>query len=448
MNCEEVRDELVAFAREELDPARMAAIQEHLSDCKACRRELAGAQKVMTLTRIADEASVTDLVQELIRTAIRDGASDIHVEKGNGTPRVRFRIDGVLHLGPALAPEHHEPLVARIKAMAEMNIAEKRVPQDGRIRFTEAEKEYDLRVNVCPFFNGEGVVMRILDRTSVLVGLPRLGFSPKTLAQVEAMIARNAGMILTTGPTGAGKSTLLYSMLLERNRPEVKILTIEDPVEYHFPGLNQMAVRKAVGVTPATAMRALLRQDPDIFMVSEFRDLETAELSAQAAMTGHLVLGALHTPDATSALTRLLQMGMAPFIIAATLVGVIGQRLVRRVCTECRESYQPAEKTLEALGFTRETGIPSFTRGAGCDRCAGSGFKGRTGLFEVLTLNDELARMIVEGASESDIRRRATDQGALWPFLADARAKIAEGITTAEEVERKLLELLASPTVP
>jgi type II secretory ATPase GspE/PulE/Tfp pilus assembly ATPase PilB-like protein len=376
MNCEEVRDELVAFAREELDPARMASIQEHLSACKECSRELEGARQGMALARIADEASVTELTHELIRTAIRERASDIQIEKRNGTPRVRFRIDGVLQPGPALAPEHHEPMVARIKAMAEMNVTEKRVPQDGRIRFTEGEKEYDLRVSVCPFVGGEGVVMRILDRTAVLVGLPRLG------------------------------------------------------------------------LTHATAMRAMLRQDPDIFMVSEFRDLETAELSALAAMTGHLVLGALHAPDATSALARLLQMGIVPFVVASTLVGIIGQRLVRTVCPECREPYPPAEKTLQTLGFPSGAGRPSFTRGAGCDRCAGSGYKGRTGLFEVLVLNGELARMIVAGAAEGDIRQTAVDQGALWPFLADARAKIAEGITTSEEVERVLLEVLVRPAAP
>jgi type II secretory ATPase GspE/PulE/Tfp pilus assembly ATPase PilB-like protein len=446
MKCEEVRDELVAYARGELSEARKVEVEEHLVRCAGCTQELEGARQVMAVTQMADDASITDLAHGFIKTAIRDGATDLHLERAGGAPRVRLRIDGVLYPGPKIVTEQYEPLVARIKMMAAMNVSERRVPQDGRLGVVHEGRELDLRVSTVPFLRGEGVVIRILDQSSVFVGLEKLGLWPDTLAQVEALIDRREGLLITTGPTGAGKSTLLYSILNRLNRPEVKTLTIEDPVEYRLDGVNQLAVNRRAGVTFATGMRALMRQDPDIFMLSVMPDAETAEICVQAAVTGHLVLAALHTRDTTEAFTRLLDMGVAPFLVAATVTGVIGQRLVRKVCPACKAPYQPSEATLEALGFTAEARQRSFVHGAGCDACSGTGYRGRTGLFEVLSLNEDLARMIAAREPEASIRARALDQGALWSFQKDAARKVAEGITTAEEVDRVLFRPFAART--
>lgn len=440
MKCEEVRDELVAYARGELAEARKAAVEEHLVRCEGCTRELEGARRVMALTQMADAASVQELATSIFKAALARRASDIHIEKNKDVPRVRFRIDGVLHEQPSLSirKEQYDPLIARIKLMAEMNVSEKRVPQDGRIAISHEGKDYDLRVSVFPYFDGESAVIRILDRSSVLIGLDRLGLYPRTLAQVEALISRRDGLVLSTGPTGGGKSTLLYALLNKLNSPELMIMTIEDPVEYHIGGINQAAVHRRAGLTFATALRAFMRQDPDIIMVGEIRDLETVEMAIMAALTGHLVLSVLHTRDATGALTRLIDIGAAPFVVAAAVTGVVGQRLVRMVCPTCREPYQPSEAMLDMLGFTPETRLPTFTHGAGCDQCAGTGYQGRIGLFEVLTMNSVLARMVADRADEAAIRARALELELLWPFVADARAKVADGLTTAEEVDRVL----------
>jgi len=446
MKCEEVRDELVAYARGELDDSRKAAIEEHLVRCAGCTQELEGARQVMAVTQMADDASVAEVVKHLIKSAIKDGASDLHLERAGGEPRVRLRIDGLLYPGPIIVPEQYPLLVARIKVMADQNVSERRVPQDGRIGISHEGKDYDLRVSTVPYSDGESVVLRILDRSSVFVGLERLGFLPDALKQVEALISRRHGLLLTTGPTGAGKSTLLYSILNRLNRPEAKILTVEDPVEYRLPGLNQLAVNRRAGVTFATGMRALMRQDPDIFMVAGLPDLETAELCVQAALTGHLVLSALHTRDTTEGFTRLFDMGIAPFLAAATVHGVIGQRLVRRTCPACKEAYQPSAAILEALGFTAEARRQTFVHGAGCDACAGTGYRGRTGLFELLTLNQELARMVAAREPEASLRARALDLGSLWSFEKDAARKIAEGVTTAEEIDRVLLDPIGTGT--
>jgi type II secretory ATPase GspE/PulE/Tfp pilus assembly ATPase PilB-like protein len=445
MTCEEVRDELIAYARGELDADRKAEVEEHLARCSGCTRELEGSLRVLALTQMADDVSIADLAKSLVEKALQRGASDLHLEMAaRGEPRTRLRIGGVLHEGPSLTRQQHEPLVAHIKMMAGMNVTEKRVPQDGRIALSLEGKDYDLRVSTVPFLDGEGVVMRILDRSTVLIGLNKLGLYPRTLAQLETLIAQRDGLILTTGPTGAGKSTLLYSVLNRLNRPEVKILSVEDPVEYRLPGVNQLAVHRRSGVTFAAAMRAFMRQDPDIFMVGEMRDLETAEMCVQAALTGHLVLSALHTRDATGALTRLMDMGVEPFLVAATVIGVIGQRLVRRVCPGCQAAYEPSEETLAALGFTADRRPARFLHGTGCDACGATGYRGRIGLFELLTMSEELAHLVVARTPEASLRQRALEMDALWPFLADARAKIADGITTAEEVDRVLLGLHAA----
>jgi type II secretory ATPase GspE/PulE/Tfp pilus assembly ATPase PilB-like protein len=440
MKCEEVRDELIAYARGELEEARKTAIEEHLVRCRDCTRELEGARKVMALTQMADTGSVQALAKEVISAALARRATDIHLERSKVGPRLRFRIDGVLQVQsePAITLDQYEPLIARFKLMAEQNLSEKRVPQDGRIAMTQDGKNYDLRVSTFPYLHGESVVMRILDQSSVLIGLNKLGLYPQTLAQIETIIARPDGMVICTGPTGAGKSTLLYSMLNKLNRREKMIMSIEDPVEYSMMGINQAQVNRRAGLTFATAMRAFMRQDPDIMMVGEIRDLETLEIAMQASLTGHLILTALHTPDATSALTRLLDIGIEPFVAAATVTGVIGQRLVRTVCPACRQPYQPEEGLLKTLGFTAAARPKEFVRGTGCSECGGTGYQGRTGLFEVLTMNQALAQMIIDREPEAAFRARALELGPLWSFAADARARIADGVTTAEEIDRVL----------
>jgi type IV pilus assembly protein PilB len=440
MTCEEMRDELVAYARGELSEERRTAVDRHLVGCGDCLNELEGARDVLGITTRADAASIKELAKQLIVTALARRATDIHLEMSGDSPRVRFRIDGVLHpqSDPTIPLQQYPLLIERIKYMADMNLSEKRVPQDGRIAITHDGKDYQLRVNVFPYLHGESAVVRLLDRSSVLIGLDRLGLSPVPLARIEALAAQPYGLLLTTGPTGAGKTTLLYSLLNRLNRPERMVMTIEDPVEYAMEGVNQASTNQRVGLTFATALRAFMRQDPDIIMVAEIRDLETAEMEIQAALTGHLVLSVLHTPDATSALTRLTDMGAAPFVVAAAVIGIIGQRLVRRVCPACREEYQPAAALIDALRFPPGERPARFFHGVGCDDCSGTGYQGRAGLLEVLTLSRELAQLVADRAPEAQIRARALELGQLWPFAADARAKVAEGITTVEEVDRVL----------
>jgi type II secretory ATPase GspE/PulE/Tfp pilus assembly ATPase PilB-like protein len=447
MKCEDVRDELVAYVRGELDSARRTEVEEHLVRCGDCTKEWEGARDVLGVMKIADAASIKELVHTLFRTAFSRRASDIHLEKNRGVPRVRLRIDGVLHEQPdlALPPEQYEPVISRIKYMAAMNLSEKQVPQDGRIAVEHMGNDLDLRVSIFPYFDGESAVMRSLDRSNVLIGLERLGMNPHTLTRVLSMIERPGGLILTTGPTGAGKTTLLYSILQRLNRPEVKIMTIEDPVEYLLAGVNQASVNRKAGLAFANSLRAFLRQDPDVIMVGEIRDLESLETIMAAAATGHLVLSSVHTPDATSAITRLLDAGIAPFVLSGSLIGVIGQRLVRRVCQGCRQAYEPAESLLEAVEFTDTNRPEAFVHGAGCEQCAGTGYQGRVGLFEVLTMDRELAQMVVERAPEAAIRARALALDRLCPFAADARARVAEGATTVEEIDRVLRGLIAVP---
>jgi type II secretory ATPase GspE/PulE/Tfp pilus assembly ATPase PilB-like protein len=443
MTCEEVRDELVAYARGELSETRRKEVDVHLVRCGDCLQELEGTRDVLGITSRADAASIKEVAKQVIATALARRASDIHLEMSGDTPRVRFRIDGVLQLqpDPVIPVEQYGLLIERIKYMAEMNLSEKRVPQDGRIAITHEGKEYQLRVSVFPYLNGESAVIRLLDRSSVLIGLDRLGLSPVPLARIEALSSQPHGLLLTTGPTGAGKTTLLYSLLNRLNHAERMVMSIEDPVEYALEGVNQASTDRRVGLTFATALRAFMRQDPDIIMVSEIRDLETAEMEIQAALTGHLVLSVLHTPDATSALTRLTDMGAAPFVVAAAVTGVIGQRLVRRVCPECREEYQPPAALLDALGFPPGERPARFFHGAGCEACSETGYQGRAGLLELLTMGRELGQMVTERAPEAEIRARAMELGQLWTFAADARAKIAEGLTTVEEIDRVLPSL-------
>jgi type IV pilus assembly protein PilB len=385
---------------------------------------------------LEDEAPIIRVVNVVIQQAIKDRASDIHVEPDRRGVRIRYRIDGVLHEVMRVPKYVHAPLVSRIKIMADMNIAERRLPQDGRIHIRHESKDYDLRVSSVPTVFGEKVVMRILDQSSVLIGLNKLGMFAETQAQLESIMVQPNGMILSTGPTGSGKTTTQYSILNKINSVEKNILTIEDPVEYQLPGLNQVHVNRRAGLTFANAMRSFLRQDPDIIMVGEIRDLETAETAVQASLTGHLVLSTVHTNDAPSTITRLMDMGVEPFLIASSVIGILAQRLGRRICQNCKEPYRPPAEALHRVGFTVEDmENVVFYRGRGCEQCRHTGYRGRMGIFEMMLINEEIADLTVKRAPLSEVRNAALANG-MKTLKMDGFQKVLEGTTTVEEVMR------------
>jgi len=383
------------------------------------------------------DAPIIRVANVIVQQAIRDGASDIHIEPDRRNLRVRYRVDGVLRQEMELPKYIHPPLISRYKIMANMNIAERRLPLDGRIAVSFENKEYDLRVSSLPTLHGEKVVMRILDKSSVLIGLNKIGFLPEVQAQIESIITQPNGMILMTGPTGSGKTTTLYSILNKINNIEVNILTIEDPVEYQLGGISQVHVNRKAGLNFAIALRSFLRQDPDIIMVGEMRDLETAEIGIEAALTGHLVLSTLHTNDAPSAVTRLVDMGVEPYLISATIIGVLAQRLARTICPKCKVPYEVPAQELRHFGYrpTDPNAMVQLWRGQGCDNCKGKGLKGRTGIHEMMLMNDEIADLVVRRAPVADVREAARANGMLL-LREDGLRKILEGITTPEEVRR------------
>jgi general secretion pathway protein E len=387
------------------------------------------------LRDMAFEAPVVRLVNLLVEEALTADASDIHIEPFEDSLRVRYRIDGLLYDQEAPPRRLQAALTSRIKIMAEMNIAERRLPQDGRIRVTAAGgRRVDIRVSTVPTIHGESIVMRLLDRSSVFLPFDRLGFSGPTAQAFEALIHRPHGILLVTGPTGSGKTTTLYAGLDKINRPDLKIITVEDPVEYQLKGINQIPVRPKIGLSFAAGLRHIVRQDPDVIMVGEIRDLETAEISIQAALTGHLVFSTLHTNDAPAAVTRLQDMGCEPYLLSSVLNGVLAQRLVRRICAACRapDHADPAE--LLALGVTDATGVELF-RGKGCDECRGTGYRGRTGIYELFRITDEARSLIVRKAPAGEIRRYAVEHG-MVTLREDAWAKACSGQTTVAEILR------------
>jgi type IV pilus assembly protein PilB len=384
----------------------------------------------------AQEAPIIRLLDTILREAIRNEATDIHIEPMQNAVRIRFRIDGILHEVLRLPKWLAAPLIARIKILGDMDVAEKRVPQDGRMRIEMQKKRFDVRISTIPTVNGEKAVLRLLDQTSPLMGLEKLGLWEDDLAKVEYLISQPYGMILSTGPTGSGKTTTQYSILHRLNTTEVNILTIEEPVEYEVPGINQVHVNRKAGVTFATALRAFLRQDPDIILVGEIRDLETADVAFQAALTGHLVLSTLHTNDAPTAATRLIEMGVEPFLISAAVIGVIAQRLARRICPNCKEPYKYPEELLMRFGTDlSELNGKELYRGRGCENCRYTGYRGRIGIFEVFVMNTEIADLILRRAPISEIRDAAVASG-MTTLLQDGWRKVLAGITTPQEVLR------------
>jgi type IV pilus assembly protein PilB len=381
-----------------------------------------------------DDAPIIRYVNSLIVDAIRRKASDIHLEPLEKRFRVRFRIDGVLQEMKGPPKRLQASIISRLKLMAEVSLAEKRIPQDGRIQARTGGRDIDLRVSVLPTVYGESIVMRILDKEGLKLGLPELGFFADDQAKFQGLISGSDGVFLVTGPTGSGKSTTLYSALNYINKPDRKIITVEDPVEYQMAGINQVQVKRDVGMTFAAALRAMLRQAPNIVMIGEIRDLETAEIAINAALTGHMVFSTLHTNDSVSAVTRLVDIGVKPFLVSAALRGALAQRLVRRVCQSCAKPYKPTAKELYSIGMT-EQDIAGATpmKGAGCPKCGERGYKGRRGVFELFVITEEIQEMIYSGATLVDLRRKAREAG-MRTMREDGQRKVASGMTTIEEV--------------
>lgn len=381
-----------------------------------------------------EDAPIIRYVNMVITEAIKRRASDIHMEPLEKRFRVRYRIDGVLQEVENPPKRLQASIVSRMKLMAEVSLAEKRIPQDGRIQVKANGKDIDLRVSVLPTVYGESIVLRILDKEGLRLGLPELGFFADDQSTFLSLITGADGIFLVTGPTGSGKSTTLYGALNHINQPDRKIITVEDPVEYQMFGINQVQVRREIGMTFSAALRAMLRQAPNIIMIGEIRDLETAEIAVNASLTGHMVFSTLHTNDAPGAVTRLVDIGVKPFLVSASLRGVLAQRLVRRICANCAEPYAPSVKELASIGMTeRDRAGTEFKKGAGCMKCGGSGYKGRRGIFEIFVMNEEMQELVYRGSSLVEIRHKARELG-MRTMREDGIRKAAAGMTSIEEV--------------
>lgn len=390
--------------------------------------------RIATLQDMAGEAPVVRLANSIFAQAIRDGASDIHISPQQNTVQLRFRIDGKLLEVPSPPKSLFLPIIARMKILANMDITISRIPQDGHFTLKIEKKEINVRVSSIPTIYGENIVLRLLDMSGGIYTLDRLGMVAEDMAKIESMIIKPYGLILSTGPTGSGKSTSLYAILNSINKPDINIITLEDPVEYRINNIRQAQLNRKAGMTFASGLRSILRQDPDVIMVGEIRDAETAAISVQAAQTGHRVLSTVHTNDAAGAITRFIDMGIEPFLISSVMLVSFAQRLVRTVCPYCKEAYQPPQNALAAFGIsTQEAKEANFQRGKGCYQCKNTGYKGRTGLFEVL-VNDELVQdMILKRKPSQEITRAAVDAGKLRTLRDDAAGKVIKGITTLEE---------------
>ena len=388
-------------------------------------------------TQVADDAPVVKLINGILTDAVRRGASDVHIEPFEKEIRVRYRIDGALIEVMKPPIKLKAALTSRVKIMSNLNIAERRVPQDGRIKLKMGPRVIDFRVSTLPVIFGEKIVLRILDKGNLTLDLTKFGFEPQAEKDLMRAILNPYGMVLVTGPTGSGKTTTLYSALSRINTTEVNIMTAEDPVEYNIHGINQVLVRSEIGMTFAAALRAFLRQDPNIIMVGEIRDLETGSIAIKASLTGHLVLSTLHTNDAPSTVTRMIDMGIEPFNVASAVNLIVAQRLVRRICSACKAAYDPVPEEIHALALEPEEakGL-QFFRGSGCDACNGTGYKGRAGLYEVMAMSPELRRMVLRGASTAELTDQAVSDGMLT-LRMDGIVKIKKGITTLEEVVKE-----------
>jgi len=407
----------------------------HQLSAQAPDREDIVSDDIDRLKDIASEAPVIRLVNLLISRAVESRASDIHIEPMESELRVRYRIDGVLQLAESPPQRLASAVISRIKIMAKLNIAERRLAQDGRIRLAVRGKDIDFRVSTTPTIHGESVVLRILDRSQLQLDFSVLGLDEDLTARIRQTLAQPHGIVLVTGPTGSGKTTTLYTALLELNTTEKKILTIEDPVEYQLPGINQVQVKPQIGLSFANALRSFLRQDPDIMMIGEIRDLETAQIAVQAALTGHLILSTLHTNDAASAITRLLDMGVEDYLLTSTLNGAAAQRLVRTLCMHCREPYAALPELLDRFQFDVIDKSPTLYRAKGCEHCSHTGYFGRSSIIEVLQMSDAIRQAILSRKDADQIRKLAVDEG-MQPMHIHGLKKALDGTTTLEEILR------------
>ncbi|GIU89517.1 MAG: hypothetical protein KatS3mg010_0616 [Acidimicrobiia bacterium] len=412
----------------EVDAVVQAAADEHDDE-----------DDISGVTEVVEDAPIVKFVNLLVTQAAQDRASDIHVEPTETDLRIRFRIDGVLHEVMRSPRSIQAGVISRLKVMADINIAERRIPQDGRISMKVGGRAIDLRVATLPTVYGEKVVMRILDKGQALLRLEELGFLPETLSRYEACYRKPYGLILVTGPTGSGKSTTLYATLNQVNEAHRNIITVEDPVEYRLPGINQVQINPKAGLTFASALRSILRSDPDIVLVGEIRDRETAVIGVEAALTGHLVLSTLHTNDAASTPLRLTEMGVEPFLVTSALDCVVAQRLARRLCDKCKEPYQPTESELQQAGWPLEdlggSEWPTLHRAVGCTACGRTGFRGRFAIHEVMPITEEIERLVIDQRSTEEIQKVAVMQGMLT-LRDDGLRKVGQGLTTLEEVFR------------
>ncbi|MDP2168027.1 MAG: ATPase, T2SS/T4P/T4SS family [Thermodesulfovibrionales bacterium] len=428
--------------------ARAVSIMNHLEILNASRdavmqRVIEGATEeeeihtaeavgeISHLRDLAQEKGIIQLVNLIVGNAVKDKASDIHVEPEETAVKIRYRIDGLLYEKEMLPIKMQAALSSRIKLLSQMNIAERRLPQDGRIRGRFGGKEIDIRVSTIPTIYGEGIVMRLLDREASFISLEELGFDDVLFGKYGGLIKKPYGMILITGPTGSGKTTTLYASLEKINSPDKKIITIEEPVEYLLGGINQIQVKPKIGLSFANGLRHIVRQDPDIIMVGEIRDIETASISIHAALTGHLLFSTLHTNDASTAITRLVDMGVENYLVSSTLIGVIAQRLVRRICPNCKEPYTVTDDVRAEFGFD----VGQVWRGRGCDNCLGTGYRGRIAIFEILVIDDDIRKLIMSKATSREIKEKAASSG-MRTLRQDGLVKVKKGITSVDEVFR------------
>lgn len=416
----------------ELDTTLDEVIQDIESEKPKKEQEKTSAEK---LKQLSAGTPVVKLVSLIISQAILDRASDIHIEPEEKSLQVRYRIDGILH--ETLSPPKHlqAAIISRIKILADMDIAENRIPQDGRFQMVYNGREVDMRVSSLPTVYGENIVMRILDKTAVMLKMEDLGLDELSFSQLQTVLSSSYGVILVSGPTGSGKTTTLYSALQSINQPDKKIVTVEDPVEYRLKGIRQCQVNAKAGLTFAAGLRSILRQDPDIIMVGEIRDTETARIAIESALTGHLVLSTIHTNDAPGAITRLTEMGIEPFLCASATIGVMAQRLVRRVCGECKKPFTPNEATLADLRLLESSDDPVFYKGEGCETCRNTGYKGRVGIYEVMIVNEEIRELILQHAPSTKIKQAAFKNG-MRSLRQDALVRAKQGLTSIEEVFR------------
>ena len=433
---EEIMEAIRVQYQQSISPTVTTALEEYSDQQKE-------DQTLISKSQVIKEPPIARLVNTILEYAVKGRASDIHIEPQEFKTRVRYRIDGILYEKLSLPRSLHESFVSRIKILAQMRIDERRLPQDGRFSFKIGDQEVDLRISSLPTVHGEKIVMRLLKKTGGIPNLPDLGLTGTSLKSLETAITRPYGIILITGPTGSGKTTTLYSILSRLNRPGVNILTLEDPVEYEIPGINQVQINVQAGLTFANGLRSFLRQDPNIILVGEIRDQETTNLAVQAALTGHLVFSTLHTNDAATAIPRLIDLGAEPFLVASVLAAVVGQRIMRKICDSCKVSYHPTKEIEESVRKTLGPLLPTkfanepltFYKGKGCDECGQSGYYGRVGIFEVITANPQISQLILKSATAEEVAKAAKENGTI-NMIEDGFLKVLSGITTVEEVLR------------